>query len=339
MEIASLVERLISGESLSEETAGAAISSVMSGELTPVQIAALLTAFRCKGETVDEITGAAKAMRSHAAMIPTEKRGIVDTCGTGGDRSGTFNISTTAALVVAAAGVPVAKHGNRSATSRCGSIDLFERLGVNVMMTAEQATRCLEAINLTVLFARVVHPAMKYAAPIRSELGFRTIFNFLGPMTNPAKPAHQLVGISDVRYIETYASCLQRLGSHRSWVVSGSDGLDEITLTGPTTVMEIDNKKMQRFEITPEEAGIKRCSLEDLKGGTPEENTEITLAIVEGREKGPKRDAVRINAGATLFLAGKADSLQSGATLAGEILDSGKAKAMLEKLIEVSNLD
>lgn len=336
MDLVPILERLFTGESLTEEIAGAAIDSVMSGMMTNAQIAALLTALRCKGETVDEIVGAAKAMRSHAALIPTEYTDILDTCGTGGDRHGSFNISTTAALVVAAAGVPVAKHGNRSATSRCGSIDLFERLGVNVMMSSEQAAKCLAEIGLTVLFARVVHPAMKHAAPVRSELGFRTIFNFLGPLTNPAKPAYQLVGISDSRYLNTYAACLQKLGVRRAWVVCGADGMDEITLTGPTMVMEVAHTGIKRFEITPKDAELESCRLEDLKGGSPDDNAAITTDILDGRGKGPRRDTVLINSGAAFLVAGVVNTLRDGVQLSAEMLDSGKARVKLQQLVNLS---
>ncbi len=337
MEFRDTLDRLLAGQSLSEEQAGDAISSVMKGSLTPSQIGALLTAFHAKGETVEEIVGAAKAMRAHAETISSHHTGIVDTCGTGGDKSGTFNISTTAALVVAGAGVPLAKHGNRSATSQCGSIDLFERLGVNVMMPAQAMCRCLNETGMTVLFARVVHPAMKHAAPVRSELGIRTIFNFLGPLTNPSAPNYQLVGISNEQFLSIYANCLQKLGIQKAWVVSGSDGLDEITLTGMTKVLEVTQESIRAFEISPKDAQLPLCALEDLKGGTPEENEKITRNVLSGKEQGAKRSAVLLNAGAALHIAERASSLKEGVEMAADALDSGKPSEVLDKLISISN--
>ena len=337
MQVSQIMELLLAGQSLTEEQAGTAIGSVMEGQCTPAQIAALLTALRCKGETVDEITGAARAMRKHAVPIKTQRTGLIDTCGTGGDRSGSFNISTTSAFVVAGAGVPVAKHGNRSATSLCGSIDLLEKLGVNVMLSPEKAGACLDEVGITVLFARVVHPAMKHAAPIRGELGFRTIFNFLGPLTNPASPEFQLVGISDSSRLETYAKCLQNLGLKRAWVVSASDGLDEITLTGSTRYIDIQPEGIGDNELSPESLGLSCCKAEYLKGGDLEENAAITRAILEGKEQGPKRDITLLNAASALTVAGKASSVEEGLKLAADSVDTGKAAAVLEKLIQFSN--
>ncbi len=337
MKLTDILESIFAGKSLSEDQAGQAIGAVMEGQYTPVQIAALLTALRSKGETVEEIVGAARAMRDHAIPIHSMQEGIVDTCGTGGDRSGSFNISTTSAFVVAGMGIPVAKHGNRSATSLCGSIDLLEKLGVNVMLTPEQIASCLDEIGMTVLFARVVHPAMKYAAPVRSELGFRTIFNFLGPLTNPASPRYQLVGISDATRLEVYAQCLQKLGLQKAWVVSASDGLDEITLTGITRIMEITPDTLVKKELDPESVGLSCCSPEALKGGTLEDNATITRAILEGKEKGAKRDITLLNAGCTLMVVGKSASIEDGIRMAADCIDSGQAAAMLERLIEFTN--
>ena len=336
MDISTLLEQLLEGKSLNEEEAGEAISAIMNGNLSNEKIAALLTAFRCKGETVDEIAGAAKAMRAHAAKITTKHTGVLDTCGTGGDRSGTINISTAAALIVSAAGVPTAKHGNRSASSQCGSIDLLEQLGVNVNLTPERISACLDELGLAILFARVVHPAMKFAGPVRTELGFRTIFNFLGPLTNPAFPDYQLIGVSNPAVQEMYASCLQRLGIKKGWVVSG-EGLDEITLTGVTRVFEVTQDSIRSFDITPEEAGLKRCQLADLQGGTPVENANIVRGILTGEVKDAKRDAVLMNSGAALFIAGKANSLRAGVELAAEAVDSNKAFEMLIRLIRFTN--
>ncbi len=337
MEFAEIIDRLLTGQSLNEEIAGLAISAVMGGKCTPAQIAALLTALRCKGETTDEIVGAARAMRNHATPIKTTRNGLMDTCGTGGDRSGSFNISTTAAFVVAGAGVPVAKHGNRSATSKCGSIDLLEQLGVNVMITPEQTGYCLDEVGMSILFARMVHPAMKFAAPIRSELGFRTIFNFLGPLTNPASPDYQLVGISDANRIKTYAQCLQKLGLKRAWVVTASDGLDEITLTDSTQCFEITQDEIKQSEIKPEEFGLNLCSPADLKGGSLEENAAITLSILKGEDKSAKRDITLLNAGTALTVAEKVSSIEDGIKLAADSIDSGKAYDVLEKLVKFTN--
>ncbi len=337
MEFTEILDILLNGQSLTEEIAGLAISTVMDGKCTPAQIAALLTALRCKGETTDEIVGAARAMRSHATPIKTSRQGLMDTCGTGGDRSGSFNISTTTAFVVAGAGVPVAKHGNRSATSKCGSIDLLEQLGVNVMITPEQAGCCLDEVGFSVLFARTVHPAMKYAAPVRSELGFRTIFNFLGPLTNPASPDYQLVGISDVGHIETYAQCLQKLGLKRAWVVNASDGLDEITLTGSTQCFEVTQDEIKQREINPEKLGLNLCSPVDLKGGSLEDNAAITLGILNGEDKGAKREITLLNAGTALTVAEQVPSIEEGIKLAADSIDSGRAYDVLQKLIQFTN--
>lgn len=337
MKLAEMLDTLLAGHSLSEQAAGEAIGGVMEGLFTPVQVAALLTALRAKGETVEEIVGAARAMRGHAIPVKTRRTGSIDTCGTGGDRRGSFNISTTAAFVVAGAGVPVAKHGNRSATSPCGSIDLLEKLGVNVMLEPERIGACLDEVGIGVLFARVVHPAMKFAAPVRTELGFRTIFNYLGPLTNPAIPDFQLVGISDATRLETYAQCLQKLGVKRAWVVSATDGLDEITLTDSTPCIEVGGEGLVSRTIAPEDAGFQRCSPSDLKGGTLDENAAIAVAILEGKEKGPRRDITLLNAGAALVVAEKAATLREGASLAAESIDSGKAATLLKRLIEFTN--
>jgi anthranilate phosphoribosyltransferase len=337
MDFSAIISKLLQKHDLTRDESSQAISSVMSGEWSPPQVASLLTALHCKGETIDEIVGAAAAMRSHAVSIESTQKRIVDTCGTGGDKSGTFNISTTTAFVVAGAGVPVAKHGNRSASSKCGSIDLFEQIGVNVMASPETVTRCLNETGLGVLFARTFHPAMKHAAPIRSELKFRTIFNFLGPLTNPARPSFQLVGISDQTRMETYANCLQKLGIERAWVVNGCDGLDELTLTGPTKYYEVTQTTIETGELQPEDVGLQTCSLNDLLGGTPEENAEITKDIIEGRETGPKRDAVLLNSGVALYISGKTNSIQDGIELAKTSIESGKAREKMEQLVSLSN--
>jgi anthranilate phosphoribosyltransferase len=333
---ADILDLLLTRTNLTEEQAGEAISAVMGGALSNEKIAALLTAFHCKGETIDEIVGAAKSMRSHAVQVDCNQTGIVDTCGTGGDRSGTINISTASAFVVAGMGIPVAKHGNRSASSKCGSIDLLEHLGVNVMIDPETICQCLDDIGLGILFARTVHPAMKFAAPVRKELGFRTIFNFLGPLTNPAKPDFQLVGVSNPKIQEMYAKCLQRLNIKRAWVVSG-DGLDEMTLTGTTVIYDVLPGEIHRFEMNPSDVGLEPCQKEDLLGGTPQENAMVTREILTGEQQGPKRDTVILNAGAAIHLAGKAPTLRDGVEAARQCLDSGKAYEMLIRLIRYTN--
>lgn len=330
------MEILLQKQSLSETQAGEAISTVMKGEATPAQIAALLAALHSKGETLDEIVGAAQAMRSHAVPIPTGRDHCIDTCGTGGDNSHTFNISTTTALVVAGLGVPVAKHGNRSATSQCGSIDLLEALGVNIELRPEQIANCLDTVGIGILFARMVHPAMKHAAPVRSELGFRTIFNFLGPLTNPARPAFQLVGISNLQAMHLYAECLQRLGIQKAWVVSGPDGVDELVPFGETQVVEVNHDSLHAFTVTPGDFGMQSCRLEDLRGGAVEDNLAITRAILSGAEQGPKRDTILMNAGAALYVAGAANTIQAGVSKAAQCIDTGKAQETLDRLIQLS---
>lgn len=337
MSFSEWMERLLAAESLSEAQAGGAIASIMTGELAPSQIAALLTAWRCKGESLDEVAGAAKAMRDCATPVETQREGLVDTCGTGGDRSGTFNISTVTAFIVAGAGVPVAKHGNRSATSKCGSFDLLEELGVNINLNAEGIARCINTVGIGALFARVVHPAMKHAGPIRAELGFRTIFNFLGPLTNPARPDFQLVGISDERFMELYAHCLMKMGLKRAWVVHGSDGLDELSLTGPSTVVEATPGGLKTFTISPGEAGFSTCSKDDLLGGDVKENAVLAKAILKNEDIGPKRDAAIFNAAGALVVAGRADGIAAGVTLARQSIESGEAWKRVEQLIDCSN--
>ena len=337
MEFTARLEQITSGSHLDKAQASEMISAIMNGDLTPAQTAALLIALKTKGETVEEIVGAAESMRRHAVPFASSQTGILDTCGTGGDRSGTFNLSTTTAFVAAGAGIPVAKHGNRSASSRCGSIDLLEQLGVNIQLDPARLGACLDAVGLCILFARVVHPAMRHAAPIRSELGVRTIFNWLGPLTNPARPAFQLVGIGTRTHLETYAQCLQQLGIQRAWVVASEDGLDEITLTGRTAVMEVTPDSITPHMLAPEDAGFSPCRLQELLGGAPEENARITLDLLEGNEKGPKRDTLLLNAGAAITIAGRAVTLQEGVEKARDSLESGQARRVLDRLIEFTH--
>lgn len=337
MEFSALLERLAGGEHLTQDDSSEAISSIMRGELDVAQTAGLLTALRCKGETADEIAGAASAMRSHAFPMATAAGPLIDTCGTGGDRRGTFNISTLCALTAAGAGVYAAKHGNRSASSQCGSIDLLEALGVNIEMDPARAPACLEQTGMCVLFARLVHPAMKHAAPARSLLGIRTIFNWLGPLTNPLRPPFQLIGVSNAHFLPTYAQCLQKLGIQKAWVVSSEDGLDEITVTAPTKVIEVTPGHMESFTLDPSHHGMKGYAISDLKGAGPAENAEIAAAILGGKERGAKRHAVAINAGAALYIAGKTETLREGIAAAEDSLDSGRAKAVLENLVRFTN--
>ncbi|MBI1388090.1 MAG: anthranilate phosphoribosyltransferase [bacterium] len=332
MSFAEVMNRLLAGEALSEDQSGEAISSIMSGELTPVQVGALLTALRARGETLDEIVGAARAMRSHALAVAHHREGVIDTCGTGGDGSGTFNISTTTAFIVAGAGAPVAKHGNRSASSRCGSIDLLERLGVDINQEPENIAATLDETGMAVLFARVVHPAMKFAGPVRAELGFRTIFNFLGPLTNPARPDYQLVGVGDGARLELYANCLLRLGVKRAWVAHGAGGLDEVSLTGASRIAEVSNGAVRVFDIHPDEAGLPVCDIQELQGGDPERNAAITMAILRNEEHGPMCAASLLNAGAALTVAERAPSLREGVVLARQSLESGAALGVLTAL-------
>jgi anthranilate phosphoribosyltransferase len=335
MDISSILQKLSQQQDLSAAETSELILSIMSGELGQVQTAAVLMGLRCKGETAEEIVGAARAMREKAIRITSRHRRIVDTCGTGGDHSGTFNISTVTAFVAAAAGIVVAKHCNRSATSRCGSADLFEALGLRLDASTDQVTRCLDETGFTVLFARAMHPAMKHVAPVRTSLGIRTIFNFLGPLTNPAGATHQLVGISDGNYLRLYAEVLAELGAERVLVVHGCDGLDEVSLASETRAVEWDGRNLRELTLTPEDVGLTRCSRDDLLGGDKRTNAAIATAVLQNRDTGPKRDAVLLNAGAVLWTAGAAPDLRGGVDQAAKSLRSGGA---WEKVLEVRKL-
>lgn len=330
--IAQLVQR----RDLSREQAAEAMMEVMSGEATPAQIGGFLVALQMKGETVDEITGFAETMRRVATPIPTSRRPLVDTCGTGGDHSHTFNISTTAAFVVAAAGVPVAKHGNRSATSQCGSADVLEALGVNIDASAETVGRCIDTVGIGFLFARKLHGAMKYVAAPRSELRIRTIFNILGPLTNPARACGQVMGLFDAARVETIARVLAQLGTRHAFVVTGSDGLDELTLAGPTKVAEACGGEVKVYEMTPDRLGLSRAGKDALAGGDAHTNAEIVKSVLQGR-KGPHRDIVIYNAAPALIAGQAAENWQDGARLAAQALDSGAALSLLEKLVVASH--
>jgi anthranilate phosphoribosyltransferase len=334
-------------ESLSREDARAVMTQVLTGECTEAQIAALLVVLHMKGETVEEIVGFAEAIRAAAATLSirqnstldvsgTGRDALVDTCGTGGDASGTFNISTATALVVAGAGVRVAKHGNRSVTSKCGSADVMEALGVNISPPPAQLTACLEEVGIAFLFAPAMHSAMKHVQSVRRELRLRTVFNLLGPLTNPAHASAQVVGVYSVDLVEKLAEALSMLGLHRALVVHGLDGLDEITITGPTRIAEVREGTVRTYEVTPEEFGMNRASLDDLTGGDAPANAAIIRKILAGEES-PRRDIVLLNAAAALVAASKADHLADGVPIARKSIDSGAAAAKLEALANFTN--
>jgi anthranilate phosphoribosyltransferase len=326
---------LADGKNLPPDVATRAFQIIMSGGATPAQIAAILMGLRVKGETVEEISAAATAMRVKAKPFKSVA-GAIDTCGTGGDSRGTYNISTATAFVLAACGLPVVKHGNRSVSSRSGSADVLDVLGIRTDCEVEIAERCLRDCGIAFLFAPKYHHAMRHVAPVRQELGLRTIFNILGPLTNPAKPDFQLLGSYNKSLIKPLAETLKSLGTKAAWVVHGSDGLDELTLTGTSSVVSLKNGEISEFEISPEDAGLPRASLEDLKGGDPERNASALIEAISGVET-PYRNAVVYNAAAGLVIAGKVENLKDGAKLAGEAIDSGKAHSILKKLVDVSN--
>ena len=333
--IKEAIIKLSKKQDLAYAEAEAVMDEIMSGQATPVQMSAYLTALALKGETIDEITASAAGMRAHCIKL-LHNLDVLEIVGTGGDGSNSFNISTTSSLVIAAGGVPVAKHGNRAASSKSGAADCLEALGVNITIEPEQSKTLLEEIGICFLFAQKYHTAMKYVGPIRKELGIRTIFNILGPLANPAGPVYQIMGAYDESLLPSMAKVLSNLGVKRGMVVYGQDRLDEISASAPTTVCEIDNGTFKNYVITPEEFGMERCTKEDLVGGTPQENAEITRAILNG-EKGPKRNVVLLNAAAALYVAGKADSMADGVKLAEKVIDTGLAKAQLERFIKLSN--
>ncbi|HWP59767.1 MAG TPA: anthranilate phosphoribosyltransferase [Candidatus Acidoferrales bacterium] len=336
MNIREAIARLVNRADLSEQEMLDVMNQIMTGEATPSQIGAFLTALRMKGETVAEITGAARVMREKAHRVRTNSTCVLDTCGTGGDEKGTFNISTTAAFVVAGAGLTVAKHGNRSVSSRSGSADVLAALGVKIDAPKAKVEECLDRIGIGFLFAPMLHEAMKYAVVPRREIGIRTIFNLLGPLTNPALATHQLVGLYDGNLVALVAEVLKQIGSQRALVVHGEDGLDELTLCAPTKVSELRDGTIAHYEIAPEKLGLRRCRLEDLMGGEAAQCAEITRRVLQG-EMGPKRDVVLLNAGAALYVGGKAASIADGMRLAEASIDSGKARQKLEQLIEMTN--
>ena len=336
--IKEAIQKLVNKEDIGFDMAKEVMNEIMSGETTATQNAAFLSALSTKSaraETTDEIAGCAAAMRAHAVKVETDME-LFEIVGTGGDNAQSFNISTTSALVAAAGGVKVAKHGNRAASSQCGTADCLEALGVNIQQSPEKCVTLLKEVGMCFFFAQKYHTSMKYVGAIRRELGFRTVFNILGPLTNPGLPSMQLLGVYDEYLVVPLAQVLMSLGIRRGMVVYGQDKLDEISLSAPTTVCEIRDGWFKSRVITPEEFGFERCTKEDLKGGTPAENAEITLAILRG-EKGHKRNAVLLNAGAALYIGGKAESMADGVRLAAELIDSGKALETLQKFIEVSN--
>lgn len=332
--IQEAIIKLAKKEDIGYEMAKTVMNEIMSGEATDVQKAAYLSELSMKGETIEEITGSAEEMRNHATKLPYEGEAL-EIVGTGGDGSNSFNISTTAAFVISAAGVPVAKHGNRAASSKSGAADVLEALGVNIMLSPQRSAEILREIGICFLFAQGYHGAMKYVAPIRKELGIRTVFNILGPLTNPARASLQLMGVYDGALVTDMAKVLMNLGVKRGMVVYGQDKLDEISLSAPTTVCEIAEGKLYSYEIAPEQFGLKRCEKEALAGGSPKENAVITREILQGK-KGPKRDAVVMNAGAALYIAGKASEIEGGIRLAEAMIDSGRAKKQLEAFIRLS---
>lgn len=336
--IKEAIVKIVNKEDLTYDEAYSVMNEIMSGETSPTQNAAFLAALSTKStraETTEEIAGCAAAMRDHATKLTTDME-LFEIVGTGGDNAHSFNISTTSALVCAAGGMKVAKHGNRAASSQCGTADCLEALGVNIEQSPDRCIELLNEVGMCFFFAQKYHTSMKYVGAIRKELGFRTVFNILGPLTNPGSPSTQLLGVYDEYLVRPLAQVLINLGVKRGMVVYGQDKLDEISLSAPTSVCEIKDSWFKSYTITPEQFGLERCSKADLTGGTPEENAQIVRSILNG-EKGHKRNAVLMNAGAALYIGGKAESMEDGIRLAAELLDSGKVTETLDKFIEVSN--
>jgi len=333
--IQEAIRQAIDKNDLSYETAKASMYEIMQGEATPAQIAAFLTALRMKGESIDEITACASVMRECCTRLPHDME-VLEIVGTGGDETYTFNISTVSAFVIAAAGVPVAKHGNRSVSSKCGAADLFEALGARLDLSAEQSAKILADVGLCFMFAPGYHASMKHAAPVRREMGTRTIFNILGPLSNPAAATIQLLGVYDEKLIDPLAKTLKNLGVRRAMVVHGNDGLDEISLTATSQVCEINGDTLTHYVLDPRDYGFNLCKPEDLVGGDAAQNAEIARAILSGN-KGPKRDVILLNAGACLYMAGKADNLADGIKLAGQTINSGEAMKKMEAFADATN--
>ena len=332
----ALIEKLRRQEDLTTDEAAQAMAAIMKGEAAAAQIAGLLVGLAMKGERPAELVGLARTMHANAVPVKTGKEPVFDTCGTGGDKSGTFNISTAAAIAMAACGTRVAKHGNRSVSSQCGSADVLEALGVNVQASPDTVGACLQEAGIAFFFAPTFHPAMKHAAQARRDLGVRTAFNLLGPLTNPARPSRQIVGVPRPEFTELLARSLALLGSERAWVVHGSDGLDELSTTGYTKVSECRNGAVQTFYVHPSDYGLAKASPESLKGSDARTNADIIRAVLGGKQGAP-RDVVLLNAGAALFVAGSAETVKDGIARAAKAIDSGAATAVLDKLIAVSH--
>lgn len=334
--IREAIAKLVKGRDLSKKEMELVMEEIMTGQALPTQIAAFLTAMRVKGETIDEIVGAAGIMRRHATKIRTRHPVVLDTCGTGGDERNTFNVSTVTAFVVAGAGVIVAKHGNRSVSSKCGSADLLKALGINIEAEEHIVSKCIDEVGIGFLFAPALHKAMQYAIGPRREIGIRTIFNILGPMTNPAGATNQLLGVYDAELTRPMAEALGRLGSKHALVVHGKDGLDEVTTTDKTQISELKGGKVKTFEISPRDFGIKKAKPEELRGGDPAENAKIAMDILSG-EKGPAYDIVILNAGCAIYAADKAPDIKEGIKSAEESIESGAALGKLQELKEATN--
>lgn len=348
--IVEAIERVVKGMDLGEDRMREVFDEIMSGGATPAQIGALVTGLRMKGETVEEITGAARSMRKHAVSMSAGKASvgidrddididaetIVDTCGTGGSGTNTFNISTTVAFVVAGCGLKVAKHGNRSVSSRCGSADVLEALGVNLDVGPDMTQRCLLEIGIGFMYAPIFHGAMKYALAARREIGIRTIFNLLGPLSNPANATSQVLGVYDNSLTEKMAGVLKNLGTRRAYVVHGADTLDEITITGKTRISELNSGRIRSYYVTPEKFGLRRATLDDISGGDPKDNADIVLSVLKG-ERSPRRDVVLMNAAAALVAGYRSKTFKAGVKLAAESIDTGRALDKLFALIEITN--
>lgn len=333
--IQEAIKRVVEGQNLDFYTAKTVMDEVMSGQATNAQMGAFLTALRMKGETVDEITACASSMREKCSSLHTDRE-VMDIVGTGGDEVGTFNISTTTAFVVAAAGIPVAKHGNRSVSSKSGAADVLEALGAKLDLNAAQCEKVLKAVNICFMFAQMHHSSMKYAAPVRKELGTRTVFNILGPLTNPAAASMQLMGVYSRDMVEPLARVLSNLGVNKGFVVCGNDGLDEVSMTGPTHVCQIDNGVLRSFDIVPEAYGLTSCDLSELLGGAPEENAEITKAVLSGKERGAKRNVVVLNS-ALCLAAALGKRIEECVPIAEGLIDSGRALEKMEAFIRATN--
>lgn len=331
---AEAIEQLLGGTPLTRAQAREIMDQVMAGEATPVQVAGILIALRAKGETVEEMTGFVDSMRAHATPLSVPE-GTIDTCGTGGDRAGTINISTAAALVAAGAGIPVAKHGNRAASSRCGSADVLEALGVDITLGPDGVQRCIDVAGVGFCFAPTFHPAMRHAGPARRELGVRTVFNVLGPLANPGHVRRQALGVGAASLAPLMVRVLKDLGHQRAMVFFGEDGIDELTTTGPSRVFELKDGAVSEYELEPQDLGLRRAQSEDLKGGTPPENAQLLRQVLEG-EAGPRRDVILLNAAAAILAAGRAQDWKDGMTVAKESVDSGRAKQALDRLVQTS---